>query len=301
MLFELLTVGPISDQGQPGVGQGFQHRPDAFDLLFSRQTAHVEQKRASVVVAAQQALTHGVTAELWSEQLGIHTALPQVGVLDSLLAQLLHHRCGGAEVEHGLVVGGLEQLPKQGLEHAHAVVLEIFGQMGVVAGDQGNPLGFGQPDAAQAEHGGVDHMNEVGLEAVDRVGDRRPRQGQLQFGVEGQGHGRYPHQLGAHVLLRAAFGAEHHHLITGLHQMLHRFGEPGDDAVDLGEEGFGEKGDFHGNDGGVMRIRTRCRWPWPASGSRRRCTGCDCDRSGRRSGWRFPPLPSATHHPGWWD
>jgi hypothetical protein len=26
--------------------------------------------------------------------------------------------------------------------------------------------------------------------------------------------------------------------------VFHRFGEPGDDAIDLGKEGFGEEGDF---------------------------------------------------------
>jgi hypothetical protein len=33
--------------------------------------------------------------------------------------------------------------------------------------------------------------------------------------------------------------------------VLHRLGEPGDDAVDLGQEGFREEGDLHGARGSV--------------------------------------------------
>ena len=69
-------------------------------------------------------------------------------MLDAVLAQLLDHGRGGAEVELGLVVGRLEQFPEQGLQHAHAVVLQVLGQVGVVAGHQGDALGFGQPDPA---------------------------------------------------------------------------------------------------------------------------------------------------------
>ncbi len=89
-------------------------------------------------------------------------------------------------------------------------------------------------------------MNQIRLEAVDRFGDRRSRQGEFQFRVEGQRHGRHADHPGSHVLLRAAFRAEHHHLIPGLHEMPDRLGQTGDDAVDLGQEGFSEEGDFQG-------------------------------------------------------
>ena len=40
------------------------------------------------------------------------------------------------------------------------------------------------------------------------------------------------------------FRTEHHHLVTGLHQMTHRLRQTGDDAIHLRQEGFGEEGDF---------------------------------------------------------
>ena len=167
-------------------------------------------------------------------------------MLDPLLAQLLHHHCGGAEVEPSLVVGGLEQLPQQGFQHAHAVVLQVFGQVGVVAGHQGVGLGLGQPDAPEAQHRRVHHVDEVRLEAVQGFGHGRPRQGQFQFGVEGQRHGRHPHHLGPHVGLRGTLRAEDQYVVAGGHQVLHRLGESGDDPVNLGQEGLGEKGDLQG-------------------------------------------------------
>ena len=191
-------------------------------------------------------MAHRIAAQLRTEQVGVDAALPQIGVLNPLLAQFLHHGCGGAEVEQGLVVGRLQQFPQQGFQHPHAVVLEVLGQMGVVAGDQGNRFAFGQPDATQAQHGRIDHMNQVRLEAVDRVGYGRPRQSQFEFGVEGERHGGNANQACPHVVLRTALGTEHHHLIARFHQMFHRFGETGDDAIHLRQEGFGEEGDFHG-------------------------------------------------------
>ena len=65
-------------------------------------------------------------------------------------------------------MGSFEQFPEEGLQHAHAVVLEILGEMGVVTRHKGDPLGFGQPDAPQPQHSGVDHMDEVRLERIDR-------------------------------------------------------------------------------------------------------------------------------------
>ncbi len=44
-------------------------------------------------------------------------------------------------------MGSLEQLPQQGFEHAHPVMLEVFGQVGVITRHQGNPFGLRQPDA----------------------------------------------------------------------------------------------------------------------------------------------------------
>ena len=193
-------------------------------------------------------------------------------------------------------MGGFEQFPQQGLEHAHAVVLQVFGQVGVVAGHQRVGLGFGQPDAAQAQHGRVDHVHQVGLEEVEGFGHRGPRQGQLELGVEGQRHGRHPHHLGPHVAGRRALRTEDQHLVAGRHQVLHRLGQPGDDPVDLGQEGFGEEGDFQG-------FRSRLRpfeSPGPGCGSRPRCRGCGCGRSGRPSGGPHPPPRPAGRHRGWW-
>ena len=168
--------------------------------------------------------------------------------------------------------------------------------MGVIARHEGDVFALGQPDPAEAQHSGIHHVNQVGLERINGFRHRRPRQGQFEFGVEGQWHGGYADQPCSHVLVRAAFGAEHHHVIPSLHQMAHRLGQTGDDAIHLRQEGFSEEGDFHG----VSRIRRRRRWPAPGFWSRRRCRGCGCGRSGRRSGWRFPRPLSTVRRRGWW-
>ena len=189
-----------------------------------------------------------------------------------------------------------QQLPKQRFEHAHAVVLKIFRQMGVIAGDEGDGFALGEPDASQTQNRWVDHVDQVWLEGIDGFGDRRPRQGQLQLWVERQGHGGNAHHLGSHVVAGCAFRTKHHHLISGIDQMLHRFGEPGDDAVDFGEESFGKEGDFQG----FVPIRRRCQWLGLGFWSRPMCRGCDSGRSDPHSEWRFPPPPSRGRHPRWW-
>ena len=89
-------------------------------------------------------------------------------------------------------------------------------------------------------------MDQVRLEAVDRFGDGGSRKRQLEFGIERQWHRRNADQASSHVVLWASLRTEHDHLITGFNQVLHRFGETGDDPIDLGEEGLGEEGDFQG-------------------------------------------------------
>ena len=120
------------------------------------------------------------------------------------LAQFLHHGGGGAEIEQRLVVGRLEQFPEEGFKHPHAVVLEIFGQVGVVTRHQRNRFCFGQPDAAQAQHRRIHHMDQVRLEAVDRFGDGGSRKRQLEFGIERQWHRRNADQASSHVFLWAS-------------------------------------------------------------------------------------------------
>ena len=89
-------------------------------------------------------------------------------------------------------------------------------------------------------------MDQIGLKRIDRVGHRRARQGQFELGIERQRHCRNADQACPHVLLWTALWAEDHHFIAGVHQMLHRLGQTGDDAIDLRQEGFGEEGDFQG-------------------------------------------------------
>ena len=57
---QLLAVGPIPHQGQPGIGQGLEHGFDALDLLLSREPADVEEQLAGVAAAAEQPRAHGV-------------------------------------------------------------------------------------------------------------------------------------------------------------------------------------------------------------------------------------------------
>ena len=135
-------------------------------------------------MVAQQPLSELWAAQFGSEEFGIDPSLPERGVLNPLVTQFLHHCCGGAEIEQSLVVSSLEQLPQQGFEHAHPVMLEVLGQVGVIARHQGNPFGLRQPDAAKPEHGRIHHVNQIRLEVVDRFGDRRSRQGEFQFRVQ---------------------------------------------------------------------------------------------------------------------
>ena len=99
-------------------------------------------------MASQQTLPHRWASQGRTEELRIDPTLPERCVLDAFVAEFLHHRRRGAQVEQGLVVGRFEQFPEQGLEHAHAVVLKIFRKMGVIAGDQRNIFRLGQPDSA---------------------------------------------------------------------------------------------------------------------------------------------------------
>ena len=290
-------MGAIPHQGQAHLGQGFQHGADPLDLFLSRKAADVEQQVARVAVAAVQAGTHGGVGQLRPEQLGVDPPLPESGVLDPLGGQFVHHGGGGAEIEFGLVVGGLEQLPEQGLQHAHAVVLQVFGQMGVVARHQGQVAGLGQPDAPQAEHGWVHHMHQIGPEALQGLRNRRPGEGQFELRVEGQWQGRHSHHPGTGMVVRGPFRAEDQHLVSGLHQMGQGFGEPRDNAVNLWQEGFGEEGNPHGRS---VRFRRGCGGLPLAWWSRRRGRGCASGRSGRPSGGPHPPLRPTGRHRGWW-
>ena len=126
MLLQLLAVRTVSHQGESCLRECLEHGANPFDLLFGGQSADIEQQGTAVVVAPQQSLSHGVAAQFRSEQIGVDTPLPKVGVLNSLIAQLLHHGSGRAEVEQGLVVGGFEHFPQQRLQHPQAVMLEVF-------------------------------------------------------------------------------------------------------------------------------------------------------------------------------
>ncbi len=231
-------------------------------------------------------------------------------MLDALLAQLLHHGAGGAEVEAGLVVGGLEQFPQQGFQHAHAVVLQILGQVGVVTGDERIALRLRQPDAAQAEHGRVHHMHQIGLELLEGLRHSGAGQGQLQLRIEGQRHGRHPHHPRTHVLGRSALRAEDQHLIPQLHQVLHRLGQAGHNPVDLGQEGLGEEGDLQGSGAAGGRAGSgsldqdvwirRSGWPGPGWWSRPTRRGSGCGRTGQPSGGPHPPLRPSDRRRGWW-
>ena len=246
MLLQLLAVGTIAHQGQPCIGKGLQHRADPFDLLLRGEAADVEQQRTTVVMAAEKPLAQLRAAQLGTEQLRVHTPLPQISVLNAFVAELLHHGGGGAQIQQGLVVGGLEHLPQEWLQHSQAVVLEVLGQVGVITRHQRDAFVLREPDAAETQHRRVHNVDQIGLKRIDRVGHCRARQGQFELGIERQRHRRNADQACPHVLIRTAFRAEDHHFIAGVHQMLHRLGQTGDDAIDLRQEGFGEEGDFQG-------------------------------------------------------
>lgn len=118
--------------------------------------------------------------------------------------------------------------------------------MGVVAGHQGNGLGFGQPDSPQSQDGRVDYVDHVRLEAVDGLGHHGTGQGQLEFRVQGKRDSRNPHHLGAAVGGRRPLRAKHQHIVPSRHKMLNGPGEPGHDPVHLGQKGLGKKCDLHG-------------------------------------------------------
>ncbi len=48
-----------------------------------------------------------------------------------------------------------------------ALLLQVSGQVGVIAGRQGNGFGFGQSDSSQPRDGGIRHGDHVRLEAED--------------------------------------------------------------------------------------------------------------------------------------
>ena len=112
-------------------------------------------------------------------------------MLNALVAELLHHGGGGAQIQQGLVVGGLEHFPQERLQHSQAVMLEVFGQMGVIAGDQRNALVLREPDAAETQHRRVHNVDQIGLKRIDRLRHSWAWQGQFELGIERQRHCRY--------------------------------------------------------------------------------------------------------------
>ena len=81
------------------------------------------------------------------------------GLLHLLMAfPLLQQATGGQQQAVGLI------------RVAEAAVLfQVFGQVGVMAGRQGNGFGFGQPDSSQPQNGGIHHVDHVRLEAEDSL------------------------------------------------------------------------------------------------------------------------------------
>ena len=59
-------------------------------------------------MASQQTLPHGIASKGRTEELCIDPTLPERCVLDAFIAEFLHHRRGGAQVQEGLVVSGLQ-------------------------------------------------------------------------------------------------------------------------------------------------------------------------------------------------
>ena len=45
-------------------------------------------------------------------------------------------------------------------------MLQVFGQVGVVAGHQGQIAALGEPDAPQTQHRRVDHMHQIRAELL---------------------------------------------------------------------------------------------------------------------------------------
>ena len=86
-------------------------------------------------------------------------------------------------------------------------------------------------------------------------------------------------------------------IIAGGHEVLHRLGESRHDAIDLRQEGFGEKSDLHV---GRPRLTLEIESPGPDGWSRRKCRGCVSGRSGRPSAEPHPPPRPAGRHRGWW-
>ena len=191
VLLQLLAVGTIAHQGQPCIGKGLQHGADPFDLLLRGEAADVKQQRTTVVMAAEKPLAQLRAAQLGTEQLRVHTPLPQISVLNAFVAELLHHGGGGAQIQQGLVVGGLEHLPQEWLQHSQAVVLEVLGQVGVITRHQRDAFVLREPDAAETQHRRVHNVDQIGLKRIDRVGHRRARQGQFELGIERQRHRRH--------------------------------------------------------------------------------------------------------------
>ena len=76
MLLQLLAVGAIAHQGQPCIGKGLKHGADPLDLLLCGEAAHIEQQRTAVVMPPEKPPAQIFTAQLWTEQLGVHAPLP---------------------------------------------------------------------------------------------------------------------------------------------------------------------------------------------------------------------------------
>ena len=74
-------------------------------------------------MALGEAIAHLGTGQFGAKQLGINPPLPHLNIFNAVLRQLSLHRGGGDQVDLGLVVHGLDQLPHQPFQHSQAVVL----------------------------------------------------------------------------------------------------------------------------------------------------------------------------------
>src|SRR6185437_5418170 len=129
--FKTLTLGPVSDQCEPYVGQALQPPPQCLKILFRRDPPNIKDER-TLGMSLCQALAHFIRSAGRAKQVGIHTARPQSYLLDSMLLKLADHQCGRTEIDRRPPVANPKNLPDVRLENAEAVVVKIFGKVGMV-------------------------------------------------------------------------------------------------------------------------------------------------------------------------
>lgn len=253
---QLFAMGTVADQSQTDTGKRGEDVAAALDFLFRGKAADVEEELAFGMARGETG-PHFVGGARGMEKIGVDAAAPEMDAADAMMLQLGLHGLGGGEDEVAAVVGLAHGPPHEPFEAAEAVVLEVFGQVGVVRDDERDAKPGADEEGGDAKNRGIDSVQNVGAEAPDGVPDGGARNGHFELGIERKSEAGDAVNRRTFKAVDAA-GGDDQDLVAQSAKMTDGVTETGDDAVDFGEERFGDEGNAQ-RPGGASRCRLENR------------------------------------------